>query len=181
RCPRAVIGDRGDAAAGSGGQAGAGGRELAGQADLLAVRSRQAELARTLLDPGRRAQRGHLDLELADVRLHFLSLPVQAVQLVGEVHLLHPQPDHAETAADQRGREQQGPEERAAYARILFAMQSLLSLHGNRSSTRSFALRARGLARTSSSPGSRGDGSSAANPAASRLRNVRFTMRSSPE
>jgi len=87
---------------------------------------------------------------------------VQAIELVGQVHLLDAQPDDAEGAGDERGRHEQRADERASDARICFAMQSLLSLHGSRSSTRSFALRARGLARTSSSPGSRGDGSSAA-------------------
>ena len=79
------------------------------------VGRRQAELTRPLLDPAGRLQRRHLDLELADRRLDLLPLAAQAVELVGQVHLLHTQTgSHAEGAADQRGADEEGPDERAA-------------------------------------------------------------------
>ena len=88
----------GDAAAVSGGQAGAGRHELARQAHLVAGGRHQAELSRPLLDAARRLERGQLHLELAIERLDLLPLAAQAIQLVGQAHLLHAQADHAESA-----------------------------------------------------------------------------------
>ena len=164
-----------------GGQSGAARRVLPRQTDLRAVGRDQPELTRALLDTAGRLQRRDLDLELAKDDLHVGALAVEALELVGKVHLLDAQPDDGEAADDEERRHDEAGDERASHAGILLMMQSLLFRHGSRSSTRSFALRARGLARTSSSPGWRGDGSSAANPAPSSVRNVCFTMRSSPE
>src|SRR5260370_816557 len=95
--------------------------------------------------------------------------------------LLDPRADHREGAEHEQRRAREAGEEEPSRARVLFTEESLLVRHVSRSSTRSFALLARGFARTSSSLGPRGDGSSSAKPADSRARNVRFTMRSSPE
>src|SRR5206468_4044518 len=151
------------------------------QAHLIRRGRRQAELPRALVHAHRRAQRGHLDVQLPDQRLAARPLGAQRVQPIGEVHLLYAQPDEEQRDDDEDGRQRERGGERAPHARIRFAVKSLGLDHGVRSSTRSLALRARGLARTSSSPGVRGDGSSSAKFAAASARNACFTMRSSPE
>src|SRR5207249_11955377 len=93
----------------------------------------------------------------------------------------HAQADDEQGTEDGHGRNGQGGGERAPHARIRFPVESLVLDHDVRSNTRSLALRARGLARTSSSPGVRGDGSSSAKLAGASARNACFTMRSSPE
>src|SRR5207249_1789230 len=128
-----------------------------------------------------RPERRHLDLELADIRLGAVTLAAERVEPVGQMDLLDAGADHGEGAAREEGRARERDDQHAPRAEILFVDESLFVFHESRSSTRSFALRARGFARTSSSSGPRGDGSSSTKPADSRARNVRFTMRSSPE
>src|SRR5512145_278672 len=45
------------------------------------------ELASALLEPTRRAQRRHLDLELPDQGIQAAALGTQRIELVGQVHL----------------------------------------------------------------------------------------------
>src|SRR3989454_8084541 len=141
----------------------------------------QAQLPGTRRQPPGRAERGHFDLELPDVPLRPRVLRAELVEAVRELDLLHPHPDDDQRAPDEQRRDGERPDEDPPGARVVFTMELLFVRHGSRSSTRSFALRARGFARTSSSSGPRGDGSSSAKPADARARNVRFTMRSSPE
>src|SRR5207237_356556 len=121
------------------------------------------------------------DLQLAAERFRACALGAQHVQLIAEAHLLHAQADDEQRTHDEDGRNGQGGGEGAPHPRIRFPVESLMLDHDVRSSTRSLALRARGLARTSSAPGVRGDGSSAAKFAAARARNACLTMRSPPE
>src|SRR5262249_10221418 len=95
--------------------------------------------------------------------------------------LLHAQANDGQAAQDEDERPGQGEPERTMHSGVVLSMQSLSFSHETRSSTRSFALLARGLARTSSSEGTRGDGSISAYSARASSRNVCFTMRSSPE
>src|SRR4030095_17136105 len=133
------------------------------------------------LEAARRAQGRPPALELPDPILSARALAPDGVQPIGEMHLLDPDADDREGAGHEERRGGENHDQRASHARVRVAMKPLVLLHASRSSTRSFALLARGFARTSSSVGCRGDGSSAANPAGSRARNVCFTMRSSPE
>src|SRR5207245_388810 len=82
----------GEAALVGGGQPGAARRVLARQTDLRAVGRDQPQLTRALLDTAGRLQRRHLDLELAKDDAHLGALAVEALELVGEVHLLDAQP-----------------------------------------------------------------------------------------
>src|SRR5207247_9708063 len=148
--------------------------------DLIATGRHQAQLPGTRLQPPGRAERGHLDLELSDVPLRPRVLRADLVEAVRELDLLHPQPDDDQGTPDEQRRDGERPDGEPPGARVVFTMESLFVRHGSRSSTRSFALRARGFARTSSSSGPRGDGSRSAKPAGCRARNVCFTMRSSP-
>src|SRR5262249_38058927 len=132
------------------------------------------------------------------------ALGPQLVRAIRQLHLMHAQTDDPEPDPGEQHAHEQRAHERAAHTRILLATRLLMEscprprrvgpegafgssltaftcTHGNRSSTRSLALRARGFSRTSSSPGVRGDGSIAANCAAASERNVCLTMRSSPE
>src|SRR2546428_855282 len=178
---RASLRWRLDAAEAGAGGPGPAGDILAREPDLIATGRHQAQLPGTRLQPPGRAERGHLDLELPDVPLRPRVLRAELVEAVRELDLLHPQPDDDQGASDEQRRDGERRDEDPPGARVVFTMESLFVRHGSRSSTRSFALRARGFARTSSSPGPRGDGSSPAQPADCRARNVCFTMRSSPE
>src|SRR3989441_1307005 len=178
---RASLGQRLDGAEARGRQAGPAGDILAREPDLIATGRHQAQLPGARLQPPGRAERGHLDLELPDVPLRPRVLRAELVEAVRELDLLHPHPDDDQRAPDEQRRDGERPDEDPPGARVVFTMELLFVRHGSRSSTRSFALRARGFARTSSSSGPRGDGSSSAKPAGCRARNVCFTMRSSPE
>src|SRR2546422_793307 len=178
---RAPLRQRLDAAEARGRRAGPAGDILAREPDLIATGRHQAQLPGTRLQPPGRAERGHFDLELPDVPLRPRVLRAELVEAVRELDLLPPHPDDDQRAPDEQRRDGERPDEDPPGARVVFTMELLFVRHGSRSSTGSFALRARGFARTSSSPGPRGDGSSSAKPAGCRARNVCFTMRSSPE
>src|SRR2546426_5190330 len=151
------------------------------QPDLIPCGYDEANLPCARLEAARRPECGHLDLELADLLLGAPALAPERVEPVRQMDLFDSYPGDSEGAGREQRRGGEGHDERAAHTSVGFAVKSLVLRHGSRSSTRSFALLARGFSRTSSSAGCRGDGSSSANPADARARNVCFTMRSSPE
>src|SRR5438552_2696647 len=69
------------------------GHVLARHAHLLAAGHRHAELARAGLHTTGRAQRGDLDLQLAQQDLDARALAAERVELIREMDLLHPQAD----------------------------------------------------------------------------------------
>src|SRR5207244_9262649 len=85
------------------------GDELAGDADLLVRRHGEAELTGSHLDPSRRPQRRHLDLELAEKHLQAGPLDPRRVELVAGMDLLGAQPD--DRAATPNEGEPTGPGE----------------------------------------------------------------------
>src|SRR6266581_4671423 len=137
---RSRLGRRLDSGEARGRQARATRHVLAGQTYLVARGNDEAELARALLDARGRAERRHLDLELADAILDRAPLGAQRVELISETDRLHTQRDDAEPGGHEQGRREQRADERAPGARVGIADEPLgLGRHGSRSSTRSFA------------------------------------------
>jgi len=103
--------------------------ELTRDPDLPLRRRSEAELTGSHFYPGRRAQRRHLDLQLATEHLEPCSLSPQRVELVTEVDLLHAQPDDGQSTQDQEECASQRERERAPYAGIPLSMQLLCLSH----------------------------------------------------
>ena len=89
----------------------------------------EAELTGSHLDPGRRSQRRHLDLELAEKHLQAGPLDPQRVELVAEMDLLDAQPDDREATQDEEERTGQGEHDRAPHTGIPLSMQLLCLSH----------------------------------------------------
>src|SRR5581483_1133927 len=158
------------------------------EAHLIRPRRHEPESAGRRVDPGERAQRGELQLELPVLLPEPRAGSPEAVQLVRHAHPLDLEPDVAEHAGHDDAPEAQHPGHRAQPPTVPFAddgrgliLDEPRHRVSPRSRTRNRALRARGFVWISAASGRTGLRVSTRQSARASWRKAPFTRRSSRE